>query len=212
MTKPTEAPWRVILDDTGGEYTGWPSIVGSEEVDAAIVHRAGFKQEFWGDLSQRECIANAHLMASSPELRFALLEAMRQLNIFSNRFGQDIPTETLNLYHAALAKSNGNPPPEPIIYQGDDEHQPSNVGNASHAAFMRCMTPSPELAAVVGQEPLPRTEVTKKIWDYIKRNGLQDSTNRRMINADPALQAVFAGKKVVSMFEMTKLISDHLKE
>ncbi len=76
---------------------------------------------------------------------------------------------------------------------------------------MKEMTPSGELAAVVGNKPLPRTEVTKKVWDYIKAQNLQDAANRRMINADDKLKAVFGGKAQVSMFEMTKLISDHLK-
>jgi upstream activation factor subunit UAF30 len=80
-----------------------------------------------------------------------------------------------------------------------------------NAAFMKEMTPSTELAAVVGAAPLPRTEVTKKVWDYIKKLDLQDPANRRMINADDKLKAVFGGKAQVSMFEMTKLISDHLK-
>lgn len=76
---------------------------------------------------------------------------------------------------------------------------------------MKPMTPSAVLAAVVGAAPLPRTEVTSKIWAYIKRLNLQDKLNRRMINADAKLQAVFGGKKQVSMFEMTKLVSNHLK-
>jgi upstream activation factor subunit UAF30 len=80
-----------------------------------------------------------------------------------------------------------------------------------NAAFMKAMTPSAVLAAVVGETPLPRTEVTKKVWDYIKKLDLQDAANRRMINADDKLKAVFGGKAQVSMFEMTKLISDHLK-
>lgn len=80
-----------------------------------------------------------------------------------------------------------------------------------NAAFMKAMTPSTVLAAVVGADPLPRTEVTKKVWDYIKKLDLQDPANRRMINADDKLKAVFGGKAQVSMFEMTKLISDHLK-
>jgi upstream activation factor subunit UAF30 len=80
-----------------------------------------------------------------------------------------------------------------------------------NAAFMKAMTPSAVLAAVVGATPLPRTEVTKKVWDYIKKLDLQDAANRRMINADDKLKAVFGGKAQVSMFEMTKLISDHLK-
>jgi upstream activation factor subunit UAF30 len=80
-----------------------------------------------------------------------------------------------------------------------------------NAAFMKAMTPSSTLAAVVGSMPLPRTEVTKKIWDYIKKNKLQDSINKRLINADEKLRQVFGGKKQVSMFEMTKLVSNHLK-
>lgn len=79
-----------------------------------------------------------------------------------------------------------------------------------NAAFMKPMTPSTNLAAIVGGSPLPRTEVTKKIWAYIKRNGLQDQRERRMINADDKLKTVFGGKNRVSMFEMTKLISKHL--
>jgi chromatin remodeling complex protein RSC6 len=80
-----------------------------------------------------------------------------------------------------------------------------------NAAFMKPMTPSGPLAAVVGSSAMPRTEVTKKIWGYIKRNSLQDKKNRRMINADDKLKAVFSGKGQVSMFEMTKLVSKHLK-
>ena len=80
-----------------------------------------------------------------------------------------------------------------------------------NAAFMKPMTPSSVLSAVIGATPLPRTEVTKKIWDYIKKNKLQDAINRRLINADEKLRAVFGGKSKVSMFEMTKLVSNHLK-
>ena len=79
-----------------------------------------------------------------------------------------------------------------------------------NAAFMKPMTPSATLAAVIGANPLPRTEVTKKIWEYIKKSKLQDEANKRMINADDKLKAVFGGKKQVSMFEMTKLVSNHL--
>ena len=80
-----------------------------------------------------------------------------------------------------------------------------------NAAFMKPMTPSAVLGAVIGAIPMPRTEVTKKIWDYIKKNKLQDAINKRMINADEKLKAVFGGKGKVSMFEMTKLVSGHLK-
>lgn len=78
-------------------------------------------------------------------------------------------------------------------------------------AFMRPVTPDAHLSAVVGAAPLPRTELTKKLWIYIKKNGLQDKKNRRMINADANLKKVFGGKSQVSMFEMTKLVSRHVK-
>ena len=80
-----------------------------------------------------------------------------------------------------------------------------------NAAFMKPVMPDAKLAMVVGDKGLPRTELTKKLWQYIKKNGLQDKKNRRMINADAALMAVFGGKKQVSMFEMTKLVSKHVK-
>jgi chromatin remodeling complex protein RSC6 len=80
-----------------------------------------------------------------------------------------------------------------------------------NAAFMKAMQPDASLAAVIGSSPQPRTEVTKKIWNYIKKNSLQDSKNRRMINADDKLREVFGGKKQVSMFEMTKHVNKHLK-
>jgi len=81
----------------------------------------------------------------------------------------------------------------------------------ANAAFMKPVTPSPALAEVVGSKPIPRTEVTKKLWAYIKKNGLQDQKNKRMINADPTLKTVFGGKSSVNMFDMTKLVSKHLK-
>ncbi|MGH8766484.1 MAG: SWIB/MDM2 domain-containing protein [Burkholderiales bacterium] len=80
-----------------------------------------------------------------------------------------------------------------------------------NAAFMKPMNPTAALAAVIGAGAMPRTEVTKKIWAYIKRNGLQDKKNRRNINADDKLKPVFGGKAQVSMFEMTKLVNKHLK-
>jgi upstream activation factor subunit UAF30 len=80
-----------------------------------------------------------------------------------------------------------------------------------NAAFMKPMQPDAALSAVVGTKPIPRTEITKKLWQYIKRNGLQDSKERRMINADDKLKVVFGGRGKVSMFEMTKLVSKHMK-
>lgn len=81
---------------------------------------------------------------------------------------------------------------------------------AKNSKFMQPMKVSEELAAVVGKGPLPRTEVTKKLWAYIKRNGLQDKKNKRNIVADEKLQKIFGGKKTVNMFEMTRLVSKHL--
>ena len=80
-----------------------------------------------------------------------------------------------------------------------------------NAAFMKAMQPSAVLAEVVGDKPMPRTEVTKKLWAYIKKNGLQDKKNKRNINADDKLLKIFGGKKTVNMFEMTKLVSAHMK-
>ncbi|MBI3535307.1 MAG: SWIB/MDM2 domain-containing protein [Deltaproteobacteria bacterium] len=80
----------------------------------------------------------------------------------------------------------------------------------ANAAFMKPMTVSSELAAIVGKGPMPRSEVVKKLWVYIKKNGLQDTVNKRNINADASLKKVFGGKATVSMFEMTKLVSKHL--
>lgn len=79
-----------------------------------------------------------------------------------------------------------------------------------NAAFMKPLTPSTALAAVVGAKSLPRTEVTKKLWAYIKKNGLQDKVQKRNIHADDKLKPVFGGKKTVNMFEMTKLVNKHL--
>jgi len=86
----------------------------------------------------------------------------------------------------------------------------SSKKRTPNAAFMRPVTPDMQLSAVVGSSPMPRTELTKKLWGYIKRKGLQDQKNRRMINADDNLRAVFGGKSQVSMFDMTKLVNKHV--
>lgn len=78
--------------------------------------------------------------------------------------------------------------------------------------FMAAVTPDEKLAAIVGSEPMPRTEITKKLWEYIKKNNLQDQQNKRNINADDKLAAIFDGKKTVNMFEMTKLVAGHVKK
>ena len=80
-----------------------------------------------------------------------------------------------------------------------------------NAAFMRPMQPDDKLAAIVGSKPMPRSEITKKVWDYIKKHGLQDKKKRTQINADDNMRAVFGGKTQVSMFEMTKLVNQHME-
>src|SRR5262245_8749772 len=87
----------------------------------------------------------------------------------------------------------------------------SKAGRKGGSALAQPVQPDEELGAVVGQKAMPRTQVVKKLWDYIKKEGLQDAKNRRMINADDKLKPVFGGKKQVSMFEMTKLVSKHLE-
>ena len=88
----------------------------------------------------------------------------------------------------------------------------SKAGGSKGGAFMAPLQPDDALAAVVGKEPLPRTEVTKRVWDYIKANNLQDANDKRTIKADAKLRPVFDGKDSVSMFEMTKLVNGHLKK
>ena len=87
----------------------------------------------------------------------------------------------------------------------------SGAKRVPNAAFMAPKQPDAALSAIVGANPIPRTEITKKLWGYIKKNGLQDAKERRMINADDKLRVVFGGKSKVSMFEMTKLVNKHIK-
>ena len=87
---------------------------------------------------------------------------------------------------------------------------PKKTKRTPNAAFMKPVQPDDKLAKVVGDKPLPRTELTKKLWAYIRKNGLQDAKKRTQINSDENLKAVFNGKKAVTMFEMTKLVSNHL--
>ena len=95
--------------------------------------------------------------------------------------------------------------------KGTKKKTAGKTKRTANAAFMRPVQPDDAVAAVVGSKPIPRTEVTKRLWAYIKKNGLQDNTNRRMINADASLKIVFGGKSSVNMFEMTKLVNKHLK-
>ena len=101
--------------------------------------------------------------------------------------------------------------PERATSQGDDMAKKAAAKRKPNAAFMKPVQPSAALSEVVGSKAMPRTEVTKKLWAYIKKNKLQDAKNRRNIKADDNLKAVFGGKAVVNMFEMTKLVNKHLK-
>ncbi|MCW8132934.1 MAG: SWIB/MDM2 domain-containing protein [Planctomycetota bacterium] len=94
---------------------------------------------------------------------------------------------------------------------GISERRKKDMARKPNAAFMKPLQPSDELAEIVGSKPLPRTQVTKKLWEYIKKNKLQDPKKKTMINADDKLKVIFGGKKQVSMFEMTKLVGKHLK-
>ena len=111
----------------------------------------------------------------------------------------------------AAKKSPAKKPMKKAAAKKPAAKKKSGAKRKPNAAFMKPMNISSTLAAVVGSAPMPRTEVTSKLWGYIKKNNLQDKTNRRMINADDKLRDVFGGKKQVSMFEMTKLVSKHLK-
>jgi chromatin remodeling complex protein RSC6 len=111
----------------------------------------------------------------------------------------------------AAKKSPARKPMKKAAAKRPAAKKKSGAKRKPNAAFMKPMNPSSTLAAVVGSSPMPRTEVTSKLWGYIKKNNLQDKANRRMINADDKLREVFGGKRQVSMFEMTKLVSKHLK-
>jgi upstream activation factor subunit UAF30 len=89
--------------------------------------------------------------------------------------------------------------------------KPAAKSTTSRERLQKAVRPSAELAAIVGQEPLPRTEITKKLWAYIKAHGLQDAQNKRQINADATLEPIFGGKTSVSMFELAKLVSQHVQ-
>jgi upstream activation factor subunit UAF30 len=91
------------------------------------------------------------------------------------------------------------------------QRQAAGASRVPNQGLMKAVQPSAELAAIVGNTPMPRTEITKRIWDYIKDNKLQDAKNKRLINADTKLRPVFGGKQQVSMFELAKLVSQHVK-
>jgi len=123
-----------------------------------------------------------------------------------------LPVEFLRKYAIVNAfHSVGTPPSYLLEIPVAAKKKAAKTKRKPSAAFMKPLQPDAALAEVVGSKPLPRTEVTKKLWAYIKKNGLQDKKNRRNINADAALKPVFGGKAQVSMFEMTKLVSKHMK-
>ena len=111
---------------------------------------------------------------------------------------------------AKTAKKKAAPKSKGAAKKATKKAAKKKTARKPNAAFMRPVTPSDTLAPIVGAKPMPRTEITKKLWAYIKKNNLQDKTNRRQINADANLKAVFGGKSSVNMFAMTKLVSKHL--
>ncbi|MBL0274363.1 MAG: SWIB/MDM2 domain-containing protein [Chitinophagaceae bacterium] len=111
----------------------------------------------------------------------------------------------------AAKKAAKKPAAKKVVKKAAKKVAKKKSARKPSAAFMKPLTPSAALAEVVGSKPLPRTEVVKKIWVYIKANKLQDAKNRRMINADAKLKVVFGGKAQVSMFDMAKHLSKHLK-
>jgi chromatin remodeling complex protein RSC6 len=108
------------------------------------------------------------------------------------------------------AKAKAKAKPKKAKAKAKPKAKKAKAKRKPNPAFMKPLTPDAALAAIVGSNPLPRTEITKKLWAYIKKNGLQDSVNRRNINADEALKKVFNGRSSVTMFEMTKLVASHL--
>ena len=108
-----------------------------------------------------------------------------------------------------MATSKKGSPRRPAAKQ--TATQDARSGSSRAQGLRKAVRPSAALAAIVGQEPLPRTEITKKLWDYIKAHGLQDAKDKRRINADAALQPVFGGKQQVSMFELAKLVNQHVQ-
>jgi chromatin remodeling complex protein RSC6 len=111
----------------------------------------------------------------------------------------------------AVAKPAKKAPVKKVVAKPAKKAPAKKVKRKLNPALMKPIQPDAVLSVIVGSKPLPRSEMTKKLWDYIKKNNLQDPKKRTMINADPALKAVFGGKKQVSMFEMTKLVSKHVK-
>jgi len=109
------------------------------------------------------------------------------------------------------AKAAPKKAPQKAVKKAAKKASPKKSARKPNAAFMAPLTVSPALAEVVGSKPIPRTEIIKKIWDYIKKNNLQDSKNKRMINADAKLKPVFGAKSQISMFELAKIVNNHVK-
>jgi len=123
-------------------------------------------------------------------------------------------TASLALIARLVAGCCGDPSSLPTLKRANEgmAKSPKKAKRTPNAAFMKPVIPDEMLAKIVGDKPLPRTELTKKLWAYIRKNGLQDAKKKTLINADENLKAVFNGKKQVSMFEMTKLVSGHVKK
>lgn len=111
-----------------------------------------------------------------------------------------------------IAKKTASKAPKKAAKKTAKKASPKKSARKPNAAFMAPVSPSPVLAEVIGSKPAPRTEMVKRIWDYIKKNNLQDKKNRRMINADAKLKEVFGGKNQISMFDLAKILSSHVKK
>src|SRR6267378_4220810 len=138
---------------------------------------------------------------------------MRQTSVeqgFDGSRGKNRWTEPIGFCQSARCFRGETAPPFGRKKRMAAKKAAKKTARKPNAAFMKAMQPSPALAKIVGERPLPRTEVVKKLWAYVKRNNLQDKKERRNINADDQLREVFGGKKTVSMFEMTKLVNDNL--
>jgi len=130
----------------------------------------------------------------------------------SNVVERCVPThEVLKTSHACVASEGLGHAGIPAVNHGETRKMANKKsGSSASPALMKPVKPDALLAKIVGAEPMPRSEITKKLWDYIKRKGLQDKNNKRMINSDEALRPIFGGKGQVSMFEMTKLVNQHM--
>jgi len=159
----------------------------------------------WNQADESRVARRAPIRASGPAPARGAPPARKRAQTLFNDLASFSPLKNTKFPLKKLLHSPNTPLHQTLVMAKKSARKPN-------AAFMKPVQPDDVLAAVVGAKPLPRTELTKKLWDYIKKNGLQDKKVKTNINADDKLKAIFNGKKVVSMFEMTKLVSAHLKK